>query len=40
MGWAAMDLMRVADADNDGTLKHEELEGHLGIYRHHFHNEF
>lgn len=40
IGWAALDLMRVTDTDKDGTLHAHELEPHVGVYKHHVHNEF
>jgi hypothetical protein len=39
IGWSTLDLMRVADTDEDGTVTSEEADGVLSAFKHHLHHE-
>jgi hypothetical protein len=39
IGWSALDLMRVADKDEDGKVTDKEAEGVMGAFKHHLHHD-
>lgn len=39
IGWSALDLMRVADTDEDGKVTDNEAENALSAFKHHLHHD-